>query len=68
MVKVENGLKVTSCFLLDSSGNEIPVVALTAIDPSETLRLDEPWQKEIARELEWHYRPPYSTVDPEGDE
>ena len=53
MAKTEKGLKVVSCFIADSEGNEIPVVALAPIEPGEALRLDEPWQRE------WHHRPPY---------
>ena len=59
MAKTEKGLKVVSCFIADSEGNEIPVVALAPIAPGEALRLDEPWQRELARDLEWHHRPPY---------
>ena len=62
MAKTEKGLKVVSCFIADSEGDEIPVVALAPIEPGEALRLEEPWQRELARDLEWHYRPPYVVV------
>ena len=58
MAKTEKNLSVVSLSLSDGSGNEIPAVALVAA-PGEALRLDEPWQRELARDLEWHYRPPY---------
>ena len=58
MTKAEKNLSVVSFSLTDGSGNEIPAVALVAA-PGEGLRLDEPWQRELARDLEWHYRPPY---------
>lgn len=66
MTKAEKNLKVVSFNLTDGSGNEVPAVALVA-DPGEALRLDEPWQRELARDLEWHYRPPY-VVAQEGGE
>ena len=58
MAKAEKNLSVVSFSLTDSSGAEIPAVALVAA-PGEALRLDEPWQRELAADLEWHYRPPY---------
>lgn len=58
MTKAEKSLSVVSFNLTDGSGNGIPAVALVA-SPGEALRLDEPWQRELARDLEWHYRPPY---------
>ena len=58
MAKEEKSLSVVSFSLTDGSGAEIPAVALVAA-PGEALRLDEPWQRELARDLEWHYRPPY---------
>ena len=61
MVKTEKNLKVVSFNLADGSGNEVPAVALVAA-PGEALRLDEPWQRELAADLEWHYRPPYVAV------
>ena len=48
-----------SCFATDAAGNELPVIVLAAAEPGAPLRLDEPWQRELARDLEWHYRPPY---------
>ena len=56
--KGEKNLNVVSFSLTDGSGNEVPVVALIAV-PGEGLRLDELRQHELARDLEWHYRPPY---------
>ena len=61
MAKAEKNLSVVSFSLTDSSGAEIPAVALVAA-PGEALRLDEPWQRELAADLEWHYRPPYVVV------
>lgn len=61
MAKDEKNLSVVSFSLTDGSGNEVPAVALVAA-PGEALRLDEPWQRELARDLEWHYRPPYVVV------
>ena len=61
MTKSEKNLRVVSYSITDDAGNEVPVVALVAA-PGETLRLDEPWQHELARDLEWHYRPPYVVV------
>ena len=61
MAKSEKNLSVVSCAITDGAGNEIPVVALVAA-PGEALRLDEPWQRELARDLEWRYRPPYVVV------
>lgn len=61
MAKSEKNLRVVSTSITDGAGNEIPVVALVAA-PGEALRLDEPWQRELARDLEWHYRPPYVVV------
>ena len=49
MAKAEKNLSVVSLSLSDGSGNEIPAVALVAA-PGEALRLDEPWQRELARE------------------
>ena len=46
---------------------QVPAVALVAA-PGEALRLDEPWQRELAADLEWNYRPPYVVVDQEGGE
>ena len=66
MAKTEKGLKVVSCFIADSEGDEIPVVALAPIEPGEALRLEEPWQRELARDLEWHHRPPY-VLSEEGE-
>ena len=62
MAKAEKTLRVVSFSLTDGSGSEIPAVALVAA-PGEALRLDEPWQRELARDLEWHYRPPYVIVE-----
>ena len=59
MTKAEKNLRVVSCFATDAAGNEIPVVVLAAAEPGAPLRLDEPWQRELARDLEWRYRPPY---------
>jgi|GEM_PF-3080786 len=61
MAKDEKNLIVVSFSLTDGSGAEIPAVALVAA-PGEALRLDEPRQRELARDLEWHYRPPYVVV------
>lgn len=61
MTKAEKNLSVVSFSLTDGSGNEIPAVALVAA-PGEALRLDEAWQRELAADLEWHYRPPYVVV------
>lgn len=61
MAKDEKNLSVVSFCLMDGSGAEIPAVALVAA-PGEALRLDEPWQRELAADLEWHYRPPYVVV------
>ena len=61
MTKSEKNLRVVSYSITDDDGNEVPVVALVAA-PGEALRLDEPWQRELARDLEWHYRPPYVVV------
>ena len=61
MAKEEKNLSVVSFSLTDSSGAEIPAVALVAA-PGEALRLDEPWQRELAADLEWHYRSPYVAV------
>lgn len=61
MAKSEKNLRVVSTSITDGAGNEIPVVPLVAA-LSEALRLDEPWQRELARDLEWHYRPPYVVV------
>lgn len=58
MTKSEKNLRVVSYSITDDAGNEVPAVALVAA-PGEALRLDEPWQRELARDLEWHYRPPY---------
>lgn len=63
MAKSEKNLCIVSCAITDGANNELPVVALVAA-PGEALRLDEPWQRELARDLEWHYRPPYV---PAGD-
>ena len=62
MAKDEKNLSVVSFCLMDGSGAEIPAVALVAA-PGEALRLDEPWQRELAADLEWHYRPPYVAVE-----
>ena len=62
MAKDEKKLSVVSFSLTDGSGAEISAVALVAA-PGEVLRLDEPWQRELARDLEWHYRPPYVAVE-----
>lgn len=62
MAKEEKNLSVVSFSLTDGSGAEIPAVALVAA-PGEALRLDEPWQRELARDLEWRYRPPYVAVE-----
>ena len=62
MAKEEKNLSVVSFSLADGSGAEIPAVALVAA-PGEALRLDEPWQRKLARDLEWHYRPPYVAVE-----
>lgn len=59
MTKAEKNLRVVSCFATDAAGNEIPVVALIAAGPGAPLRLDGPWQCELAADLAWHYRPPY---------
>lgn len=61
MAKSEKNLCVVSCAITNAAGNELPIVALIAA-PGEALRLDEPWQRELARDLEWHYRPPYVVV------
>lgn len=61
MAKDEKKLSVVSFSLTDGSGAEISAVALVAA-PGEALCLDEPWQRELARDLEWHYRPPYVVV------
>lgn len=61
MTKSEKNLRVVFYSITDDAGNEVPVVALVAA-PGEALRLDEPWQRELARDLEWHYRPPYVVV------
>lgn len=61
MTKSEKNLRVVSYSITDDAGNEVPAVALVAA-PGEALRLDEPWQRELARDLEWHYRPPYVVV------
>ena len=63
MAKAEKNLRVVSCFATDAAGNELPVVVLAAAEPGAPLRLDEPWQRELARDLEWHYRPPYVPVE-----
>ena len=63
MTKAEKNLRVVSCFATDTAGNELPVVVLAASEPGAPLRLDEPWQRELARDLEWHYRPPYVLVE-----
>ena len=47
MTKSEKNLRVVSYSITDDAA------------PGEALRLDEPWQRELARDLEWHYRPPY---------
>ena len=57
MTKSKKNLRVVSYSITDDAGNEVPVVA-----PGEALRLDEPWQRELAADLEWHYRPPYVAV------
>ncbi len=62
MAKEEKNLSVVSFSLTDGSGAEIPAVALVAA-PGEALCLDEPWQRELAADLEWHYRPPYVPVE-----
>ena len=59
MTKAEKNLSVVSFSLTDGPGNEVPVVVLAAEEPGAPLRLDEPWQRELARDLAWHYRPPY---------
>lgn len=61
MAKEEKNLSVVSFSLTDGSGNVVPAVALVAA-PGEALRLDEPWQRELAADLEWRYRPPYVAV------
>lgn len=61
MAKEEKNLSVVSFSLTDGSGNVVPAVALVAA-PGEALRLDGPWQRELAADLEWHYRPPYVAV------
>lgn len=61
MTKAEKNLSVVSFFLTDGSGAEVPAVALVAA-PGDALRLDEPWQRELAADLEWRYRPPYVVV------
>ena len=61
MTKSEKNLRVVSYSITDDAGNEVPAVALVAA-PGEALRLDEPWQRGLARDLEWHYRPPYVVV------
>lgn len=61
MAKSEKRLSVVSTSITDGMGNEAPIVALVAA-PGEALRLDEPWQRELAHDLEWHYRPPYVVV------
>lgn len=61
MTKSEKNLRVVSYSITDDAGNEVTAVALVAA-PGEALRLDEPWQRELARDLEWHYRPPYVVV------
>ena len=61
MAKAEKNLSVVSFSLTDGSGNEVPAVALVAA-PGEALRLDEPWQRELAADLDWHNRPPYVAV------
>lgn len=63
MTKVEKTLHVLSCTVTDDAGNELPVVALTAAEPGAPLHLDESWQRELARDLAWHYRPPYTVVE-----
>ncbi len=67
MTKAEKSLRVVSCFATDAAGNEIPVVVLAAEEPGAPLRLDEPWQRDLAADLAWHYRPPY-VVAQEGGE
>lgn len=67
MTKSEKRLSVVSTSITDGMGNEVPIVALVAA-PGEALRLDEPWQRELARDLEWYYRPPYVVSDEEGGE
>lgn len=67
MTKAEKNLSVVSFSLTDGPGNVVPAVALVAA-PGEALRLDEPWQRELAADLEWNYRPPYVVVDQEGGE
>ena len=62
MPKSEKNLRVVACFATDAAGNELPVIVLAAAEPGAPLRLDEPWQRELARDLEWHYRPPYVAV------
>ena len=62
MAKEEKNLSVVSFSLTDGSGNVVPAVALVAA-PGEALRLDEPWQRELAADLEWYYRPPYVPVE-----
>lgn len=62
MTKAEKNLRIVSTSITDGAGNETPVVALVAA-PGETLRADEPWQRELARDLEWRYRPPYFAVE-----
>lgn len=61
MTEAKYAFRIVSCFTTDAAGNELPVLALVAA-PGEALRLDEPWQRELARDLEWHYRPPYVVV------
>lgn len=58
MTKSEKRLSVVSTSITDGMGNEVPIVTLVAA-PGEALRLDEPRQRELARDLEWYYRPPY---------
>ena len=62
MTKAEKNLSVVSFSLTDGPDNEVPAVALVAA-PGEALRLDEPWQRELARDFEWNYRPPYVIVE-----
>lgn len=63
MTEAKHAVRIVSCFAADTAGNEFPVVVLAAAEPGAPLRLDEPWQRELASDLAWHYRPPYVPVE-----
>ena len=62
MTEAKHAVRIVSRFATDAAGNEFPVVVLAAAEPGAPLRFDEPCQRELARDLEWHYRPPYVPV------